>query len=262
MAIGIARLFGIRLPLNFNSPYKSVNIIDFWRRWHITLSRFLRDYLYFPLGGNRYGAVRRYTNLLLVMIIGGMWHGAGWTFIIWGTLHGCYLVINHFWHFLQHYANLDTNTHNCWTREVSIIITFIAVIVSWVFFRATDFTSAITILKGMIGLNGYQLSPFYLETLNLLVKDSFLQIFYWKLTPVKLLIISLCPLFFIIWGAPNTQQIMSDYKPTLDDDTNSIADQFLIKWKPSAFWACITAIIGLLAILGLGGVTEFLYFQF
>ena len=97
MALGLARLFGIRLPINFNSPYKATNIVDFWRRWHITLSRFLRDYLYIPLGGNRQGKARRYVNLLATMVLGGLWHGAAWTFVAWGALHGTYLIINHAW---------------------------------------------------------------------------------------------------------------------------------------------------------------------
>ena len=101
MAIGLARMFNIVLPLNFDSPYKPTNIIEFWRRWHMTLSRFLRDYLYFPLGGNRRGGPRRYANLLIVMILGGLWHGAAWTFVLWGTVHGVLLVINHAWHALR-----------------------------------------------------------------------------------------------------------------------------------------------------------------
>ena len=105
MAIGIARMFGIRLPLNFNSPYKATSIIDFWRRWHITLSRFLRDYLYIPLGGSRKGRVRRYINLMTTMILGGLWHGAGWTFLLWGALHGFYLMINHAKRFLFEFEN-------------------------------------------------------------------------------------------------------------------------------------------------------------
>ena len=101
MAIGLARMIGIRLPLNFHSPYKAGSIIEFWRRWHMTLSRFLRDYLYFPLGGNRHGRQRRYLNLLATMVLGGLWHGAGWTFVIWGALHGLYLVVNHAWRALR-----------------------------------------------------------------------------------------------------------------------------------------------------------------
>src|ERR1700709_176948 len=97
MAIGLALLFGIRLPVNFRSPYKATSIIEFWRHWHITLSRFLRDYLYIPLGGNRLGEQRRYLNLLVTMLLGGLWHGAGWNYLIWGGLHGIYLSINHLW---------------------------------------------------------------------------------------------------------------------------------------------------------------------
>ena len=97
MAIGLSLLFGVKLPLNFDSPYKAANIIDFWRRWHMTLSRFLRDYLYFPLGGNRKGPARRHLNLLITMVLGGLWHGAGLTFVMWGALHGFYLIVNHAW---------------------------------------------------------------------------------------------------------------------------------------------------------------------
>ncbi|HEX2727061.1 MAG TPA: MBOAT family O-acyltransferase, partial [Beijerinckiaceae bacterium] len=100
MAIGLARMFGIPLPLNFHSPYKATSIIEFWRRWHISLSRFLRDYLYIPLGGNRHGGARRLANLMITMVLGGLWHGAGWTFVIWGALHGLYLVVNHLWRML------------------------------------------------------------------------------------------------------------------------------------------------------------------
>jgi alginate O-acetyltransferase complex protein AlgI len=97
MAIGLSLLFGVKLPLNFNSPYKAVNIIEFWRRWHMTLSRFLRDYLYIPLGGSRAGEARRLANVMIVMLLGGLWHGASWTFVVWGGLHGIYLMVNHAW---------------------------------------------------------------------------------------------------------------------------------------------------------------------
>jgi len=107
MAIGLARMFGIKLPLNFTSPYQSTSIIDFWHRWHMTLSRFLRDYVYIPLGGNRRGPTRRYLNLMTVMLVGGLWHGAGWSFVVWGGLHGLYLLVNHAWRALgEHHAAL------------------------------------------------------------------------------------------------------------------------------------------------------------
>src|SRR5438874_10110851 len=95
MAIGISLMFGIFLPVNFNSPYKAASIVEFWRRWHMTLSHFLRDYLYIPLGGNRRGRMLRYVNLMVTMLLGGLWHGAAWTFVIWGALHGAYLCVNH-----------------------------------------------------------------------------------------------------------------------------------------------------------------------
>lgn len=150
MAIGIALLFGIRLPMNFNSPYKATNIIDFWRRWHMTLSRFIRDYIYIPLGGSRNGKSRRYINLMLAMLIGGFWHGAGWTFIIWGGLHGLYLIVNHGWRRFGPARRRDSSLAR-WTGR---ILTFLAVVVAWVFFRATDVDGALNVLAGMAGQAG------------------------------------------------------------------------------------------------------------
>ena len=128
MALGISCLFGVKLPINFNSPYKAVNIIDFWRRWHITLSRFLRDYLYFPLGGNRKGPFRRYANLIATMVLGGLWHGAGWTFILWGTLHGCYLIINHAWHGVRKLWGYPVGSPSRMGTIIGVIVTFPAVV--------------------------------------------------------------------------------------------------------------------------------------
>jgi D-alanyl-lipoteichoic acid acyltransferase DltB (MBOAT superfamily) len=143
MAYGLSYMFGIILPINFNSPYKARSIIDFWRRWHITLSTFLRDYLYIPLGGNRLGATRRHINLMTTMLLGGLWHGASWTFVIWGTLHGIYLIINHaIRHLLGERQNM-TITFLGW------LLTFVAVVVSWVFFRATTIDIALNILHAM-----------------------------------------------------------------------------------------------------------------
>jgi D-alanyl-lipoteichoic acid acyltransferase DltB (MBOAT superfamily) len=151
MALGIALMMGIRLPLNFMSPYKATSIIDFWRRWHITLSRFLRDYVYFPLGGNRRGQVRRYVNLLLTMLIGGFWHGASWTFVAWGALHGLYLMINHGWRYVRERLGLRPtgSVYGLWAAR---LLTFLAVVIAWVFFRAETFTAALAILRGMAGL--------------------------------------------------------------------------------------------------------------
>jgi len=133
MAVGLALLFGIRLPVNFRSPYKALSIIEFWRRWHITLSRFLRDYLYIPLGGNRLGEQRRYLNLMITMLLGGLWHGAGWNFLIWGGLHGLSLCINHLW---QAWRGAGAKFRSGPATIVSWAITFFVVVIAWVFFRA------------------------------------------------------------------------------------------------------------------------------
>lgn len=154
MAIGLARMFGLRFPINFNSPYKAVNIIEFWRRWHITLSRFLREYLYFPLGGNRRGRARRYVNLMTTMLLGGLWHGAGWTFVVWGGLHGVFIVINHLWHGLRRAVGLPAGQPTIPGRIAGTVITFFAVLVGWVFFRAASFTAASDVLAGMAGRHG------------------------------------------------------------------------------------------------------------
>src|SRR5258705_2004276 len=146
MAIGISMLFGIRLPLNFNSPYKATSIIEFWRRWHMTLSQFLRDYLYIPLGGNRSGPAWRYVNLMMTMLLGGLWHGAAWTFVVWGALHGAYLCINHAW-------NRFGPEVAPWLRPAATlagaVLTFLSVVVAWGFFRADDIDSAIYVLVRM-----------------------------------------------------------------------------------------------------------------
>ena len=143
MAIGAALLFNIKLPINFNSPYKATNIQDFWRRWHITLSRFLKDYIYIPLGGNRKNEFRTYSNLMATFIIGGIWHGAGWTFLLWGFLHGFALVIHRVW------TKLGLKL---WTW-VAWLITFTFINISWVFFRAKEWDDAVKVLKSMFSLN-------------------------------------------------------------------------------------------------------------
>ncbi|GAA0850419.1 MBOAT family protein [Paenibacillus glucanolyticus] len=148
MAIGAALLFNIRLPQNFNSPYKAVNIQDFWRRWHMTLSRFLRDYIYIPLGGNRRGEAIMLRNLVLTFLIGGLWHGAGWTFLFWGLLHGVGQVIQRLW------GKLGITM----PRVLAWAITFVFITVTWVFFRAESWADAMRLMKGMSGLSGIHLN--------------------------------------------------------------------------------------------------------
>jgi len=143
MAIGLALLFNIKLPINFNSPYKSSDIQEFWRRWHMTLSRFLKEYVYIPLGGNRGGEFRTYNNLLATFVIGGIWHGAGWTFVFWGFLHGIALVIHRAWSKLG---------FKIW-GWLAWFITFNFVNIAWVFFRAKEWGDAVKVLSGMFGLS-------------------------------------------------------------------------------------------------------------
>src|SRR2546423_7585115 len=145
MAIGLALLFGIRLPLNFNSPYRSLSIIDFWRRWHMTLSRFLRDYLYIPLGGSRHGPLRRHLNLMITMLLGGLWHGASWTFVVWGGLHGAYLQINHAWRHVVAKSPRLQRLLARYPRAAALCgwaLTFSAVVVAWVCFRSASLSAA------------------------------------------------------------------------------------------------------------------------
>jgi alginate O-acetyltransferase complex protein AlgI len=159
MAIGLALLFNIKLPINFNSPYKAKNIQDFWRRWHITLSRFLRDYIYIPLGGNKLGNFRTYNNLMTTFIIGGFWHGAGWTFLFWGFLHGLALSIHRI------FNNLGFKLWG-W---VGWLITFNFVNIAWVFFRAKEWEDAIKVLKGMISIDKIVLPDFLSTYLSFLI---------------------------------------------------------------------------------------------
>ena len=273
MAIGSARLFGIRLPLNFHSPYKATSIVEFWRRWHITLSRFLRDYLYIPLGGSHRGKARRYFNLMATMLLGGLWHGAGWTFVAWGGLHGFYLIANHAWHRVRQMLGRSDATSSRIGKLTAWLITFVAVVVGWVFFRATDFHSAVAILEGMLGLNGVALPNAILARLGgvgvwlqglgveayLGGGSDFLYTYLW-----------ISPLLVVVLLMPNTQQIMSRFEPALrmyryDDKYEIRPGEHLtsrLVWKPSVGWSLIIGLMAGLGVLALSSISEFLYFQF
>ena len=144
MAIGLGRMLGFEFPRNFNAPYRAVSITDFWRRWHISLSTFLRDYLYLPLGGNRKSVRRTYVNLAIVMLLGGLWHGANWTFIAWGAFHGALLIFERFLGKRSLYAFAP--------RPIQIAATFVLVLISWVFFRSNTIGDAVGFLSAMFGL--------------------------------------------------------------------------------------------------------------
>ncbi len=146
IAIGVALLLGFSLPTNFNAPYSATSIQDFWRRWHITLSRWLRDYLYFPLGGNRRGRWRTSLNLMIVMLLGGLWHGAGWTFVVWGGIHGAGLVAGHARAWWRADHGLPEPPDTAVRRWTSRIVTFNVVCLAWVFFRSESFADAFDVL--------------------------------------------------------------------------------------------------------------------
>jgi alginate O-acetyltransferase complex protein AlgI len=255
MASGIGLLFGIRLPLNFASPYKAGNIIDFWRRWHMTLSRFLRDYLYIPLGGNRKGRARRFINLFVTMLLGGIWHGAGWTFAIWGMLHGIYLIINHGWHELRRRLGLSSQ-YGFWGHKLAQLITFLAVVVAWVFFRAVDVDAALAMLNAMAGSNGVALPPSlqtYLPEMSL------------SQAPVDAgagLLVAL-GLLSLAWLAPNTQQLTAYAGPEGAYGSGE-AEPARPAWRWNGSWLWAIFIGGLLAasLMLMSRVSEFIYFQF
>jgi alginate O-acetyltransferase complex protein AlgI len=240
MAVGLGLLLNIKLPINFNSPYKAISISDFWRRWHISLSNFLRDYLYIPLGGSRRGEARRYVNLLLTMLLGGLWHGAGWTFILWGALHGTYLCINHAWRQLK--INLPSN--------LGWLLTMLGVIVSWVFFRAANLAEGGAILKAMLGLNGLVI-PSSPQGKLAFLQNFGLQLQSWDefrylqeaLGSKFLGFVCLFALILAVKFLPNTQEIIARFQP---------------KW----YWALPLGLLTSFSLLSLSRVSEFLYFQF
>jgi D-alanyl-lipoteichoic acid acyltransferase DltB (MBOAT superfamily) len=251
MAIGLSRMFGVKLPLNFNSPYRAANISEFWRRWHMTLSRFLRDYLYVPLGGNRDGALRRYRNLMLTMLLGGLWHGAGWTFVVWGGLHGVYLVLHHGWRALA-----GESTPRLWSRA----LTLLAVIAAWVVFRAPDLATAGNILHAMIGGNGVSLPR------GLAVYAPYLQALDWRpnFTGIRWIdfggwaIPTLLAAMALALFAPNTQEIFCRYEPCIE----RIFHRKGWTWSPNKAWSVATALLFLGCLFSMNRVSEFLYFQF
>ncbi len=248
MACGVGKTMGIELPQNFDSPYKATSMIDFWRRWHITLSRFLRDYLYIPLGGNRNGPRQRERNLLLTMLLGGLWHGAGWQFVIWGGLHGLYLAINHRfeqWRAQVRERRLPASDRGApgghkapyegtaLSRMAGAALTFFLVVIAWVFFRAPDLGSAARMLLGMAALRGPSRIP------AAPVWDGWTT-----------LVFALC--FVIVWALPNAPQIESWAFP---EDRE----------RAPRYPVLIGTIVGLMiaaAFMTLNDVSEFLYFQF
>ncbi|MBM9602691.1 MBOAT family O-acyltransferase [Desulfopila inferna] len=239
MAIGLALMCNIRLPINFDSPYKSLSIAEFWRRWHITLSRFLRDYIYIPLGGSRIGEKKRYMNLLFTMLIGGLWHGAGWTFVLWGGLHGIFLIVHRLW----------SKTNIRLPEFVAHLLTFICVVVAWVFFRAENFASASKILIAMIDFQSFSCcSVLKIEEMTDALKY-------------------VVPIIVVVFFLPNTQNIMNNWPGGLRVYQNPfrVARVFLFSYQPTLLWSCAIIILSatsLFLLLDQSNIQEFIYFQF
>jgi alginate O-acetyltransferase complex protein AlgI len=230
MAIGISLMFGIFLPLNFNSPYKATSIIDFWRRWHMTLSQFLRDYLYIPLGGNRHGRTLRYVNLMITMVLGGLWHGAAWTFVAWGALHGTYLCINHAW---NNYGPAVAPRFTRLANIAAFLLTFLSVVVAWVLFRADSMSTAIYVLSKMADPTQIAFGRGEMAyTLFILVYAA------------------------IACLAPNTQTIMGY------DHKNRTVGETLSAWQKRPAFLYATAAVLAFGILGIQQHSEFIYFRF
>jgi alginate O-acetyltransferase complex protein AlgI len=252
MAIGIAIMFGIVLPINFNSPYRAFSIIDFWRRWHMTLSRFLRDYLYISLGGNRKGSSRRYINLLLTMLLGGLWHGAAWTFVIWGGLHGFYLVVNHLWNTLLKSVNTDRLYNSKLYQVCGLVLTTLSVIIAWVYFRSPDVDMANRTILAMFGYGGEGFSSSYISFISANGFNALLNLFFenkFNWGTIMLAVFMMAFIFVIV--LPNSAQLFT-----------LINSKGLFQWQTNWKYAILLGILLSSSIVGMFGISEFIYFQF
>ncbi len=279
MAIGLARLFGVKFPTNFYSPYQATSIIEFWRRWHMTLSRFLRDALYLPLGGSRKGKLRRDANLFATMGIAGLWHGANWTFVVWGAMHGLMLIINHR---IRDRSSRHGSRANAEplriTRIVGWVLTLLAVAFAWVWFRAETLSSAVSIFKGMLCFNGISLPAEYADKLGGLrafierLGISFVGTPFWNgrdtmqwLIPSLigiLLLPNVATIFRNVEGAIVPLPVDSRRSGPLRGVQRGLGA--LLSWRPSVFWllAAALAITAALTMMLFEGVGAFIYFQF
>lgn len=261
MAIGLGLLFGIRLPLNFDAPYRATSIIDFWRRWHMTLSRFLRDYVYIPLGGSRHGRLRRHVNLMATMALGGLWHGAAWTFVLWGVLHGLYLMINHAWRSVagRFPRGKRKSLLRTWAARV---LTFAAVVFAWVLFRASSLEVALSIIRSMLGLNGVSVDPRVVSALG--PAGEWLLAFGVDTDPWVVARaesgVWIAGLLMVVWFAPSVSRMfglreLTEVRP--DETATSVPVPTMHRGL-----AVLAGLAGAYAIANLSRPSEFIYFQF
>ncbi len=226
MAMGVSRMFGLELPLNFDSPYQALSPVEFWKRWHITLTRFLRKYLYFPLGGSKKGILRTYVNIMIVFLVSGLWHGAAWTFVLWGILHGLGQCLN----------RLFQKTWEGFHAAFQWMGTFLFVNLTWVVFRAESVSQAKDFLKGLLNYGKMQLNPAFLDSFQMVELPPFL-------TSHRL---------FTVFGIYGIAFF-------LVMNTNNMGRT---KLRPTLFRGIGTALLLVWSILSLGGISGFIYFQF
>ena len=287
MALGLGCMLGIRLPKNFESPYKAGSIIEFWRRWHISLSSFLRDYLYVPLGGSRHGSARTLANVVIVMVLGGLWHGAGWTFIAWGALHGFYLLVNHLWRNFAGAPHRDAQGVDegrgagvpVWSRLKALpqrllghALTMLAVVVAWVLFRATSLDEAWRIIRGMFGFNGVAL-PASWEYKKPALVDALKEygVSFQELPTVGPLFTPVADIFRLL-GVGNALDNAGTLTALLSLSIPILAVFFLpnsgrllsVRLSSRAVWICtpVCALLAAYAAFGGSGTSQFLYFNF
>jgi hypothetical protein len=262
MAIGLARMFGIKFPQNFDSPYQATSIIQFWERWHITLTRFFREYVYFPLGGNRLGWPRQVLNILVTMSLSGLWHGAGWTFVLWGLVHGVMLVTNHFFRRLSAARGW---IWGAWCRGGGAVLTFFLLVQTWVLFRAEHLSIARTVLKSMWGVEGFSFPTKLEQNIQGLVYAMHWA--GWHFSGDRVLsartgwdMAQVVGVLLVAWCLPNTQQLMASWEPILE----KVRQPARWQWQPSV---AVGLLLGATFFVVFKGYfilrpTEFLYFNF
>lgn len=253
MAIGVSRMMGIELPINFNSPYKATSIIDFWRRWHITLSRFLRDYVYIPLGGNRKGEARRFVNLFATMLIGGAWHGAGWTFIVWGAMHGAAQTLAHGFRALRKKVPLPAIP-----PIIGWALTMLFVVLAWIPFRAPTLAVTFDLWRGMAGMQGFLAPDIGLTRRFADILGGIAPVSFGSIDIALIGVAGLIALF-----APNSQQLLRDFEIGLDSpgyDARGARTRLRVAANKAS--VVVIAILLGLSLRKIGGYSEFIYFQF
>lgn len=272
MAIGIAVMFGIKLPLNFYSPYKSVNFAEFWRRWHMTLSRFLHDYVFFPLARRMSRRARLFAPVMITMLLGGLWHGAGWNFVCFGILCGLTRWISEvFRSFRRRVLNHNLARSSRIGVVTAVTVTFLTIVCLMVPFRADNLTATLSMFESMVGTHGggllvgisslFSYGPALVPTGEVKAVFSDIKADYdiWKV---------IFPFLFIVWFTPNVFQLMKQYDVAVDSraflraDTKYSVGLNKMRWRPNWRWILYIAGLAIISLLYIPSANEFVYFQF